>query len=107
VKDVAPALDILSAATQMPDLSAKILLIYCCLEHLFVPAKITSNNTKYIIGATNALRPELLPWFYELYRLRCSYAHKGFVIRDDKTLALIRESVVNAMTLLLAKLTVP
>lgn len=37
IDDVAPPLDILSSATQILDLGAKILLIYCCLEHLFVP----------------------------------------------------------------------
>jgi hypothetical protein len=35
INDIAPTLDVLSSATQIPDLGAKILLIYCCLEHLF------------------------------------------------------------------------
>jgi|HubBroStandDraft_4_1064222.scaffolds.fasta_scaffold86722_1 hypothetical protein len=104
IRDVAPALDILSSATQIPDVGAKILLIYCCLEHLFVPKKAKTENTKYIVGAMNALAPDLLTWFDNLYDLRCDYAHKGFVLRDDRTLGLVMDSVKNAMALLLAKL---
>lgn len=104
VHDIAPALDILSSATQIPDLGAKILQIYCCLEHLFVPKEVRKDNVKYIIGAINALRPDLIPWFNRLYQIRCDYAHKGFVIRDDKTLGLVFESVANTCALLTAKL---
>jgi hypothetical protein len=106
IGDVAPALDILSSATQIPDLGAKILLIYCCLEHLFVPKKAYSENKKYIVGGMNALGPQLLSWFDGLYDLRCAYAHKGFVLRDDKTMGLVSDSMKNVMTLLLAKLSV-
>ena len=105
-RDIAPSLDILSSATQIPDMGAKILLIYCCLEHLFVPKNVKADNTKYIVGAMNALAPSLLRWFDQLYNLRCDYAHKGFVLRDDHTLALTVESLKNAMTLLVAKLSV-
>jgi hypothetical protein len=105
-QDVAPILDILSSATQIPDLGAKILLIYCCLEHLFVPSKVGMENKKYIIGGLNALRPQLSEWLDELYEQRCEYAHNGFVLRTDKTLALITESIKNVMTLLIAKLSV-
>jgi hypothetical protein len=107
VKEVAPILDILSSATQIPDLGAKLLLIYCCLEHLFVPAQAGAENSKYIIGGLNALKPGLRPWFDDLYDQRNQYAHKGFVLRNEKTLALIRDSVKNVMTLLVAKLSVP
>jgi hypothetical protein len=105
--DIAPSLDILSSATQIPSLGAKILLVYCCLEHLFVPGVAKGENKKYIIGGLNALGPELLPWFYELYDLRCSYAHKGFVRSDDRTMVLIAESMKNAMKLLVRKLSIP
>jgi hypothetical protein len=99
-------LDILSSATQIPDLAAKILLVYCCLEHLFVPKNATTENKKYIVGGMNALGPRLLPWFDHLYNLRCAYAHKGFVLRDDETMGLVRDSIKNVMTLLVAKLAV-
>ncbi len=105
-RDIAPILDILSSATQIPDVGAKILLIYCCLEHLFVPKNAKSDNRKYIIGGMNALAPELLSWFDRLYYLRCDYAHKGSVLRDDTTMGLIMESMRNAMTLLIAKLSI-
>jgi hypothetical protein len=105
-RDVAPVLDILSSATQIPDLGAKLLLIYCCLEHLFVPSQTGAENSKYIIGGLNALKPGLATWFRDLYSQRCEYAHKGFVLRTDKTLALIRDSMKNVMTLLAAKLSV-
>jgi hypothetical protein len=105
-RDVAPALDILSSATQMPDVGVKILLIYCCLEHLFVPKNIQTDNKKYIVGGMNALAPDLMPWFERLYRLRCDYAHKGFILRTDDTLGLIIDSMRNVMTLLVAKLSV-
>jgi len=75
--DVAPTLDILSSATQIPDLGAKILLIYCCLEHLFVPEQAGAENKKYIIGGLKALKPQLSSWFDKLYQQRCAYAHKG------------------------------
>jgi hypothetical protein len=106
IRDIAPFLDILSSATQIPDVGAKILLVYCCLEHLFVPKNAKSDNRKYIIGGMNALAPELLSWFDRLYYLRCDYAHKGFVLRDDSTMSLIMDSMRNAMTLLIAKLSI-
>ncbi len=105
-KEVAPVLDVLSSATQIPDLGAKLLLIYCCLEHLFVPSQAGAENSKYIIGGLNALKPQLTTWFKDLYEQRCGYAHKGFVLRTDKTLALIRDSMQNVMTLLAAKLSI-
>ena len=106
-KEVAPVLDILSSSTQIPDLGAKLLLIYCCLEHIFVPSQAGSENSKYIIGGLNALKPSLSTWFTDLYRQRNEYAHKGFVLRTDKTLALIRESMSNIIALLDAKLSIP
>jgi hypothetical protein len=104
LNDVAPTLDILGSATQVPDLGAKMLLIYCCLEHLLVPKHVSADNTKYIVGGINALRYDLLEWFDRLYKLRCDYAHKGFIKRDDKVFKLIMESVRNVMALLMAKL---
>ena len=104
ITDIATSLDILSTATQMPDLGAKILQIYCCLEHLFVPKKVQKDNIKYIVGAINVLNPSLLPWFDKLYKLRCDYAHKGYVQKDDQTLFLVFESMGNTMALLTAKL---
>ncbi|HUB86336.1 MAG TPA: hypothetical protein VMB22_00475 [Verrucomicrobiae bacterium] len=104
LQDVIPTLDILSSATQIPDVGAKILLIYCCLEHLFVPANVRRDNKKYIVGGINALRSDLLPWFDRLNDLRNEYAHKGFVLKDDKTRALTVESMNNVLSLLVAKL---
>ena len=104
LNDIAPTLDILSSAIQMSDLGAKVLLIYCCLEHLFVPKRIRTDNKKYIIGGVNALRSDLLEWFDRLYKLRCDYAHKGFIRKDETVLKLIKESVRNVMKLLIAKL---
>lgn len=106
VNDVAPTLDILSSATQIPDLGAKILLIHCCLEHLFVPENTGLENKKYIIGGLKALKPQLLTWFTSLYDKRCEYAHKGFVLRTHGTLALITDSIKNVMSILVAKLSV-
>ena len=106
LNDIAPTLDILSSVTQVADLGAKILLLYCCLEHLFVPKNIDSDNKKYIVGGINALKKDLLPWFNKLYKLRCTYAHKGFVLKDDQIIGLIIESVKNVITLLIAKLTI-
>lgn len=104
INDIATSLDILSAATQLPDLGAKILQIYCCLEHLFVPKGIQKDNIKYIVGAINVLNPKLLPWFDKIYQLRCNYAHKGYVKKDSKTRSLISESIHNVIMLLTAKL---
>lgn len=107
INEIAPTLDILSSATQIPDLGAKILLIHACLEHLFVPSNVGAENSKYIIGGLAALNPKLVPWFVErLYRQRNAYAHRGFVTRDDKTSGLIVESMRNVMWLLSAKLSV-
>jgi hypothetical protein len=104
ISDVVPALDILSSAVQIPDLGAKILLIYTCLEHLFVPKGTKANQRLFIMGGLNALKPSLVPWFEKLYKLRCDYAHRGFVIRDERTMGLVIESVSNALSLLIAKL---
>jgi hypothetical protein len=104
--DVAPALDLLSSAVQIPDLGAKILLIYTCLEHLFVPKGIKSNQKLYVLGGLKALKPSLVAWFDSLYKLRCDYAHRGFVIRDEGTMSSVMESVKNVMILLAAKLSV-
>ncbi|MDB5265272.1 MAG: hypothetical protein JWN64_843 [Parcubacteria group bacterium] len=104
ISDIAPTLDILSSATQIPDLGAKILQIYCCLEHLFVPKGITKDMTKYIIGAINVLKPELKPWFDDLYKLRNNYAHRGYVQRTETTRSMTSTSVHNVLTLLVAKL---
>lgn len=103
---IAPALDILSSATQIPDVGTKILLVYCCLEHLFVPKNANTENKKYIIGGMNALGPNLIPRFGSLYDLRCDYAHKGFVLKNDETMTIIANSIRNVMTLLIAKLSV-
>jgi hypothetical protein len=105
VEGIAPALEILSTATQVPDLGAKILLIYCCLEHLFVPKGTGADNKKYIIGGIHALRPKLIPWFDRLYKVRCEYAHRGYVLKNDEVRSLVFESAANAVTLLIAKLT--
>jgi len=104
LRDVIPTFDILSSATQIPDIGAKILLFYCSLEHLFVPVDVTRDNKKYIVGGINATRSDLLPWFKRLYDLRCEYAHKGFVVRNDKNRGLIFESMENILLLLVAKL---
>lgn len=104
IKDVEPVLDILSSVTQIPDLGAKILLIYCCLEHLFVPGTGKTDNKTYIVGGIHALKPELLPWFDELYKLRCDYAHKGFILHDKKLLMFIFSSIKNLFLLLTIKL---
>jgi len=104
LNDVAPTLDILSSATQIPDLGVKVLLLYCCLEHLFVPKNIRADNKKYIVGGINALRSDLLTWFDRLYGLRCTYAHKGFIQIDEKVLGIITESMRNVIKLLVAKL---
>jgi hypothetical protein len=104
LQDVIPTLDILSSATQIPDIGAKILLIYCCLEHLFVPPNVQHDNKKYIVGGVNAIKSDLLPWFQQLYDLRNQFAHKGFIVRDDKSRALTVESMKNVLSLLVAKL---
>ncbi|GEM_PF-1599490 len=104
IDGIVPALEILSTATQAPDLGAKILLIYCCLEHLFVPKGVGTDNKKYIIGGIHALRTKLIPWFDRLYKVRCEYAHKGYVLKNDEVRSLVFESIANAITLLTAKL---
>ena len=105
LNDIAPALEILSSATQTPDLGAKILLIYCCLEHLFIP-KDRGSDINYIIGAINAMDSSLLPWFHRLYKVRCAYAHKGYVLKDEEVQSLVLfESMGNIMKLLVMKIT--
>lgn len=61
--DIVPTLDTVSSLTQAPDLGAKVLLIYCCLEHLFVPSDAGAEDSKYILGGLKALQPQLIPWF--------------------------------------------
>lgn len=104
IKDIEPTLDILSSVTQTSDLGAKILLIYCCLEHLFVPGSGKTENKTYIVGGINALKSDLLPWFDELYKLRCDYAHKGYILHDRSLLLFIFKSIKNLICLLTIKL---
>ncbi|MFZ1074967.1 MAG: hypothetical protein WAN50_01170 [Minisyncoccia bacterium] len=104
MSNVAPSLDILSSATQVSDLGAKLLLLYCCLEHLFVPEAVINDNVKYIVGAIHALDASLLPWFDKLYKARCQYAHRGFIVADEATIGLVFESVRNVVRLMTAKL---
>ena len=104
LRDVIPTLDLLNTVTQVPDEGAKLLLLYCCLEHLFVPPNFTRDNRKHIIGGMNALRPDLLKWFDELYKRRCAYAHKGFIVPGEQTRGLMVESVKNVLALITAKL---
>lgn len=102
--DVVPTLDLLNTVTQLPDDGAKLLLLYCCLEHLFVPTKFGRDNKKYIIGGMHALRPDLLEWFDRLYKQRCAYAHKGFLVPGEQTRGLMVESTNNVLALMTAKL---
>jgi hypothetical protein len=104
LRDVVPTLDLLNTVTQLPDEGAKLLLMYCCLEHLFVPGDDKSGNKKYIVGGLHALKPELLPWFEKLYKQRNAYAHKGFLVPGEQARALMVESVKNVLTLIRAKL---
>ncbi len=103
LRDVIPTHDLLNTLTQLPDEGGKLLLLYCCLEHLFVPPGFTRDNKKYIIGGMNALRPDLLKWFDELYKRRCAYAHKGFLVPGEQTRGLMVESVKNVLALIMAK----
>lgn len=105
LRDVVPTLDLLNTVTQLPDDGGKLLLLYCCLEHLFVPPGYTRDNTKYIIGGMHALKPSLMEWFDRLYKQRCAYAHKGFIAQgEQQTRKLMVESTHNILTLLRAKL---
>ena len=88
----------------VPDEGAKLLLLYCCLEHLFVPPNFTRDNKKYIVRGMHALRPDLLEWFNRLYKQRCAYAHKGFLVPGEETRGLMVESVNNVLALIMAKL---
>lgn len=103
--EIYPILDLLSNVTLAQDLGTKILLLYCCLEHLFVPKGETANNLSLIKGGIYALAPELLSWFTdELYKQRCEYAHKGYIVKKTDTLPLIQRSVGSVMHLLLNKI---
>lgn len=102
--DVVPTLDILSSATQSTDLGAKILSIYCCLEHIFVPKGIKKNNKEIIVENIHNLDPNLKEWFTELYEYRCDYSHKGYIKMNDRVLELIRYSITNTLLLLKLKL---
>jgi hypothetical protein len=107
VKDISPTLDILSSATQAQDLGTKVLLIYCCLEHLFFPKNLAStseSDTRYIKGGINALAPDFLDWFTELYKLRCEYAHKGYISHADELTFFIPDSVEKVIILMTKKL---
>ena len=107
IKVIYPVLDLLNSATQITDLWAKLLLIYCSLEHLFVPKWKDKENDKYILWWINALDTSLVPWFIELYGQRNRYAHKGYIINDkeNKWLNFIQESMNNVVKLLNYKVT--
>ncbi|TLX72838.1 hypothetical protein E9993_17000 [Labilibacter sediminis] len=103
-KDVLPTLDILNSTVHSIDIGAKILLTYCCLEHLFVPMGGRVNNKEHIVNNINLLDSSLNDWFVELYDYRCDYAHKGYIRYNDDTLNFIRISIYNVLVLLRKKL---
>jgi hypothetical protein len=102
--DIYPVLDLLSSVTQLPDIGAKLLLLYCSLEHLFVPKDTQRENKAHIVGGINALNPSLIPWFNDLYKMRNAYAHKGFVLKDKQSHGMIVKSLKNILVLLNAKI---
>lgn len=104
LNDIAPVLDLLNSSTQVQDLWAKLLLIYCCLEHLFVPKWQIRGNKKSISESIQILDSSLLWWFERIYTLRCSYAHKWFIQKNEETLSLIMESMNNIVKLLRLKI---
>lgn len=103
-KDILPTLDILSSVVHSTEIGAKILLIYCCLEHIFVPPNIKINNRNYIIGGIYSLDLDLIKWFNELYEYRCDYSHKGYIRANNKILSFIGLSIANTLRLLRLKL---
>lgn len=104
--DISPILDILCSATQIQDVWAKILLLYCSLEHLFVPSWMNRDNKKYIVWWINTLNRNLLPWFDKLYWLRCDYAHKWYIRNHDAIISTIIESFKNIIWLLRSKISI-
>lgn len=105
IKDIIPTIDILASATQVQDLGAKVLLLYCTLEHLFVPAKEIKHNNEYILGGINALDSGLIPWYARLYQLRCNYAHKGYIrVEKNELRSFIELSFQNIIQLLVLKI---
>jgi hypothetical protein len=103
-KDILPTLDIMSSTIYSIDIGAKILLTYCCLEHLFVPLNVKINNKSYIVENINSLDPSLNDWFEELYKYRCDYAHKGYIKGNNKILDFIKISMFNVLILLRKKI---
>lgn len=104
-KSITPTLDILNSAISSTDIGAKILLIYCCLEHLFVHKSIKINNKEIIVEGITSLDSQFLSWFDKLYDYRCDYAHKGYIKRDETTIEFIKKSIENIFMLLKLKTT--
>lgn len=105
IYDIATSIDLLSSSTQSQDLGTKILLLYCSLEHLFVPIGMDSENKRYILWAINALQPSFLPWFQKLYKMRCDYAHKWYILdNSNEVIGFIMDSMEKILDLLTLKL---
>lgn len=102
IKDIIPTIDILASATRVQDLGAKVLLLYCTLEHLFVPEKEIKHNNEFILGGINALDSKLISWYKTLYQQRCNYAHKGYVKETKNQLKIFIESSFQNIIQLLA-----
>lgn len=99
---IIPIIDILNSVTQMSDNGAKILQIYCTLEHLFVPEGVSRNNSTYIKSGIYALDEGKKEWFQELYKIRNQYAHKAYVDLENP-INFIRESLINVIHLVKLK----
>ncbi len=104
LSEIIPTLDILSSSVHSTEIGAKILLIYCCLEHLFVPSDVRTNNRNFIVDGINLLDTGLIDWFEKLYDYRCDYSHKGYIKADKMVIDFIKISMANTLKLLSLKL---
>lgn len=100
--EVLPVLHLLSTASQAQDWGTKILLIMCCLEHMYTIGRF--EGIQNIIDRMKPSTPKLTAWAEELYRLRCDYAHNGYLSGQTDLHAFVADSMKNCLELLRAKL---
>ena len=100
--DVLPIIHLLSTASQVQDYGGKVLLLMCCLEHMY--AKDGFRGIKSITKQVELFRPDLVSWILELYRLRCEYAHNGYLSGISDLNSFAAESMKNCLELLQANI---
>lgn len=99
-----PVMHLLAEVTQSQSFGVKNLLLSSCLENMFVPNRIKSNHSIYIVGAMKAIDDNLVDWALKLYDSRSTFAHKGYLSAKRHIFSTVNQSIDNILRCLHTKI---